>query len=278
MEMTVSNQPQTWQPLAIEQGTRTLQASRSGMALISNNQEMKVSIVTKEGDKVTLSLASKSAAFSAIDEQMGDDGQGNISYEKNQVTLGLYEREMSFTVEGDLSKEELRDIRKVMKGLDKMMSKFVGGQMSAMAAQAGKLKGLDSIAGLEADMSYERTVLVAQQSNVTTTYNQNGLPDTTERTPQVLAPTEDQNQTPEKLADQIAGRIRSSRTPASRMMRFVNQLMKDYRQQTKENNALSSMIEKVQDHLVQAFQGTNALKGTDALQAETSLFETNHAA
>ena len=31
-------------------------------------------------------------------------------YQKNQLTMGLYQHEMSFTVEGDLSAAELRDI------------------------------------------------------------------------------------------------------------------------------------------------------------------------
>ena len=140
MDMTVTNQPQQWQPSFMTQGEKTLSASRTGMALLTNSQQMDVSIMTEEGDKVTLSLESMSAAFSAIHESYNDDGQGTISYEKSEVTMALYQREMTFSVEGDLSEEEREDIQQVMESLDKMMNHLVSGQLSPLTAEAQKFR------------------------------------------------------------------------------------------------------------------------------------------
>jgi hypothetical protein len=253
MEMTVSNQPPVWQPAGQDVTTQSQEASRTGLALLSNSQHMDLSLVTAEGDKVTLSLDSSTTARSVMKEEVQNDGQGSMSYEKSEFTMGLYQRDLTFTVEGDLSKEEMRDIRKVLKSLDKMMNKFVTGQMGAMAAQAVKLSGLDTIAGLEANMSYQRQVLVAQQSQVTTTYTSKGLPSTM---PPAVEAITDGSQNPEidDLAQGMAQEIQSAATPASRMMQFVNQLMKDYRQQAaKSHHKGPHMIDRVHhklDHML----------------------------
>ena len=110
----------SYQPTG-DDALRTLQASRSNLAVVSSTRQMDIELVTAEGDKVTLTMGSRAAGLYAAFEDVQTDGSGAMAYNKSELTMGLYQRDLSFTVEGDLSAAERRDIKKVLKTLDKMM-------------------------------------------------------------------------------------------------------------------------------------------------------------
>jgi hypothetical protein len=229
-----------YQP-ARENGLRTLQASRNDLAVVTRTQQMDIELVTAEGDKVTLSLDSRSAGLYAASEYAQTDGTGAMVYKKSELTMGLYQRDMSFTVEGDLNAAELRDINKVVKTLDKMMNRFVNGKLRPMAAQARGLQGLNTIAGMDVHMSFESRTLVAEQRQAAATYDRLGQPSALQTEPPDSG-TADPATEADNLADAMVAKIHSAPTAAYRMMPFVNQLLNDYRQQLEDLNRFGRQI------------------------------------
>jgi hypothetical protein len=229
-----------YQPVR-DDSLRALQTSQTDLAVVTRTQQMDIELVTAEGDKVTLSLDSRSAGIYAGFKDTHTDGTGSMDFQKSELTMGLDERDMTFTVEGDLSAAERRDIYKVMKTLDRLMNRFVNDKLRPMAAQARKLQGLNTIASLDVHMSFESRTLVAEQRQATTTYDRLGLPSTSqaeppESGPPVLAAEAD------GVADAMAAKIHSVPTHAHRMMPFVNQLLNDYRRQLEDFNRFGRQI------------------------------------
>lgn len=225
---TVSNYPP-----AKDDGLRTFQASRTDLAAVTRSRQMDVELVTSEGDKVTISLDSRSAGLYTMYEEAQIDDAGAMAYQKSELTMGLYQRQMSFTVEGDLNAAEVRDINKVMKTLDKMMNKFVNDKLKPMAAQARKLNGLDTIAGLDVQISMESRIVTATQSQAAATYDRLGVQTAPQPQPRqggMPVPAAEAD----AVADAMAQEVQSTATPAHRMMQFVNQLLDDYRRQMED--------------------------------------------
>jgi ribosome-associated translation inhibitor RaiA len=274
METSITNLPTFRSNPGTDSNLRAWQAERTAVAAVSNEQHMDVTLVTDEGDKVTLSLDARAAAMYGAYEQAAVDGQG-FSAAKGEFSVGLYEREMTFTVEGELSAEEQKDIRKALKTLDRMMHNFVNGDVKPMLAKARKLQGLESLASVEAHMSYERTVLVAQQSQETVEYS----PDSQAAAPAVQAPvvpvpapTDASEEALEKKADAVGGQmaetIAATQTPAERMLAFVGQLLDDYRQQMAAIDPMGGrMIDRVAGQLRDALAQFNRLGESAAPQA-----------
>jgi hypothetical protein len=155
------------------QGYATLDASRSRVAATSQEQHLEMELITAEGDRVTLSLESQSRALAVTYADMHAE-PGRTAFSKGELFVGEEERSMTVTVEGDLNAQEKKDLGKVLKTLKKMMAHFVNDRLKPMLAKAKQLGKLETVAGLEVEMSYSRQVLVAEQTRVGTTYNQQG--------------------------------------------------------------------------------------------------------
>ena len=245
----------SYQPTG-DDALRTLQASRSNLAVVSSTRQMDIELVTAEGDKVTLTMDSRAAGLHAAFEDVRTDGSGAMAYNKSELTMGLYQREMSFTVEGDLSTAERRDIKKVLKTLDKMMNRFLNGKLRPATTQARKLQGLNTIADLDVHISMENRTLAATQSLTAATYNRLGMPsaplaDAPESSISVPAAETD------VVADAMAEEIRSAPVPVHRMMRFVNQLLDDYRRQAEDLNRFGRRIMDRIDHRLSSVLAEN---------------------
>ena len=247
----------SYQPTG-DDALRTLQASRSNLAVVSSTRQMDIELVTAEGDKVTLTMDSRAAGLYAAFEDVRTDGPGAMTYNKSELTIGLYQREMSFTVEGDLSAAERRDIKKVLKTLDKMMNRFLNGKLRPATTQARKLQGLNTVADLDVHISMENRTLTATQSLTAATYNRLGMPsaplaDDPESSISVPAAETD------VVADAMAEEIRSAPVPAHRMMRFVNQLLDDYRRQGEDLNRFGRRImDRIDQRLSSLLAGNDA--------------------
>lgn len=258
MDTTISNQTAQLQNSFMDSGMTALQSRKTAVAAISSSQNMEVNLVTAEGDKVTISLDAKAAALYGINESTEMD-ENHLAYRKTELSVGLYEREMSFTVEGELSSEERRDIRKVLKTLDRMMNHMVNGNLKPMMADAKRLKGLDTIASLEADMSVERQVLVASQTQQTVQTA------TGDNAAQPAATGSQANTDILDVVDQTADRmgqvVAEAETPMERMMSFVDQLLSDYRQQMEEFTPAGgeTFIDRLSEQLHSALSTFNDL-------------------
>ena len=133
-----------------------------------------ITIYTDEGDKVTL-------AFESEDELLYANIQGH-AYQAQKVGMQnaaavqlqsvmvaqqsiALEREQSFTVtvEGDLSDQELEDIKTALQKIDSLMTDILyAGDFSEAAETTSELRGLESLAGIEATYQYATDIAVQQ--------------------------------------------------------------------------------------------------------------------
>jgi hypothetical protein len=242
----------TFQPLSDFGANRfSLHAERTSVAAINENKSLDIHILTAEGDKVSISLEARAATLYG-EFQMTDLGQAGFTHQQNELSARLYNREMTFTVEGDLNPAERRDIRKALKTLDRMMHHYVNGNLKPALVQAGKLQKGNTLAGIEATMTYKQQILVAQQTEFTSVSElSTGPAIQSEATP---APSDsllsNMAVNADTIGDALAGEVISMQTPAERMMAFVDQLLDDYRQQLSDFHELGSiMIDRVQSKL-----------------------------
>jgi dimeric dUTPase (all-alpha-NTP-PPase superfamily) len=154
-------------------GCAGLDASRVQMAAACREQYLDMELVTAEGDRVTLSLESRSSALAVSYTEMYT-GPGRVALTQGDLFAGGQERFMNVTVEGDLNEQEKKDLRSVFKALEKMMGHFVSDRLKPMMAKASQLGNLETVAGLDVEMSYSRKVLLAEQTRITATYNPQG--------------------------------------------------------------------------------------------------------
>lgn len=123
----------------------------------SQRQSADITLMTAEGDKVTLSTASELRADYLTYNSLGRTTSALFGIQAESFALEG-SREFQIRVEGDLSRRELRDIRKTMKLLDKIMKDVVSGSMDHALERALKIEALGSISCLEANMGYEKTL------------------------------------------------------------------------------------------------------------------------
>jgi hypothetical protein len=128
----------------------------------SLQQNADLTIITAEGDKVTLSSGSQAQMTYATYEELRYMA-GHFAQSRDE-SLGLeVSREYSILVEGDLNKTESRDIRKAIKTIEKIMRDFLSGDIDHAAGKAMKISRLESISTLEATLQFERSLSVNQQ-------------------------------------------------------------------------------------------------------------------
>jgi len=128
-------------------------ASRFTQASLSNQKSTDISIITAEGDRVTLSMnTSQQISYSSYN-QYGEVTGSSHSFQMNQFSLEL-SKEFSISVEGTLSKDELLDIQKILKKIDKIARSFFQGDMEKALKASLKMASSDlgSIQSLEVNL------------------------------------------------------------------------------------------------------------------------------
>lgn len=154
-----------------DQSTRHNSLSDSRSAGYLKEQSLKthesldtgVVIETKEGDKVTLT----SSSFNDMEAYLYDS-KGMVQSAEGMAFFAEHQREItlksgqafSFSVEGDLSEEELEDIEEILKGLDEVIEEMAEGDMEEALEKALEIGNHDTISSYAADIRYERSVEV----------------------------------------------------------------------------------------------------------------------
>lgn len=154
----------------------------------SNQRNKDISLVTEEGDRVTISSSFQSQAVystyegisqytvSAVSENPAMENTALVMFEAETFE---YEnaRNFSISVDGDLNEQELKAIKKAVKIIDKIMKDILNGKNIPQGlAKAIEISNLSSIASLEANYQYEKTVLVEQTAlREAVTYSKDGL-------------------------------------------------------------------------------------------------------
>lgn len=118
----------------------------------STSRSTDLSIVTAEGDKVTISTSSlRSVGYAA-----GMAADGNTSLEAGALRMDASDQ-VSLSVEGDLSHEELVDLQKVIKSFQRAAAKGDAEQFLKRLSRPD----LDTIASVEGSASTETFVTAA---------------------------------------------------------------------------------------------------------------------
>ena len=230
--------------------SRSQQMSQLQLAAVNSSQSIDLALMTKEGDKVTLSIdAQTSALYTAFGEVESGEGDG-YDTRFGELSIGEAAREVTLTVQGDLNKDERREIRKVIRTIDKMMHEFVEGDLKALMGKADKLQGLQTIDNLELSMAYERQEVVAQQRQTMVAYDQNGavVPD---QAGAGELPGGSLKERCESLASQMAQEVSVAKAPADPILKQMAGLFKKYRHQAGHHHPMGG---RIMDHLQQLFK------------------------
>lgn len=230
---------------------RSLNTSQTQLAAITSSRSLDMSLMTEEGDKVTFSMDAQALAiYAAHGEVDMDDESFNARW--GEFSAGQFERRMTFSVEGDLNKQERREIRKVMKTINRMMKNFVQGKLNPMMDKAQKLQGLETIDSLEVDMSYERRVIVAQQTQAAVSYDRTGEMAPVMKAPATVAGLPIKNEA-NTLAEDIAKEVVQSQAPTDPLRELADRLLKAYRDRAAKWNPTGG---RVMDHIREMFEST----------------------
>ena len=163
-------QTHTYYPQSIDAPTQAT-ASQTQLAAIGSSRSLDLNLVTQEGDRVSLSLGAQAAVLYASSEMVSVGEDGDYLHRQTELAAGQYRMDFRLSVEGDLNADERREIRKVIKTMNKILNQLASGQRPSDRATANKLSGLDTITSLEAHLAYEQNVVVAQQEQTASVYN-----------------------------------------------------------------------------------------------------------
>jgi hypothetical protein len=128
-------------------------------AKASYKQHADITVVTAEGDRITLSSNSQhSVDFATYDGLVRTNGAATrLQWRELSLSSG---NELSLTVEGDLSAEELKDLEKALKSIEKMVRDFIAGDMNHAMTTGLNPEDRGSLSSLEASLSFERVVFL----------------------------------------------------------------------------------------------------------------------
>jgi uncharacterized protein Yka (UPF0111/DUF47 family) len=186
---------------------------------VFSRQDTDFTIVTSEGDRVTLSYDSEFEAacvtYDSLARVSGDSSgfHGEI--------LGFHaSREFSISVEGELNEQEVEDIKKAVKAVSKIMRDFLLGDIDHATERAVKIAKLESISSVEASLQFDQIVYLKRQSlvemNATATE-----PETTAKS--TGAPTIQEQI--DNVSDEIAEVVKNSRIkPVNKLVKPIHEL------------------------------------------------------
>lgn len=166
-----------------------VEASRSLRLAAVSEVSQNITLHTMEGDTVTLSMDRETVAVYGRDARLSVQHQLAHTADGDQLAhqrlsadtrewFGLESsREITVAVEGDLSREEMRDIRKALRRIDRLIGKSFGPEAGQRRGRgAAGLARLDTLAGIEVNVVQSRTIMAAQSTSLSAlTYGIDGL-------------------------------------------------------------------------------------------------------
>ncbi|MFQ5596472.1 MAG: hypothetical protein ACE5GK_00325 [Nitrospiria bacterium] len=135
---------------------KTLEDMEASRLQINIEKRSDFTLFTKDGDKVTLSsLASLEAGTTTY------TSEGTLTGEAAQTEVDAFQVnkafELELSVEGDLNKQEIKDIRRAFTQMRKMVKNYITGREDKAMHRASKIMNFKSISGFEAVYQYVRT-------------------------------------------------------------------------------------------------------------------------
>ena len=136
-----------------------------------SEQHADITIMTKEGDKVTLSSGANVEASLTTYNSMA---QTDTSYVDSKGMLFSFDasRQISVGVEGDLNDKERKEIKEVIKTIFKMIRGFLSGKAGNIAKTARKFTDFKEISNIDAEFEQNKTIAMLNHSvEKSTTYS-----------------------------------------------------------------------------------------------------------
>jgi hypothetical protein len=133
--------------------------SQMEKAEVFQSQETDLTIVTKEGDHVTISADSEFRLDFATYDNTGRMKGETSRLHAEALSLDS-SQEFSISVEGDLNEQEIKDIHNLLQSLDKIMNELVSGRSDRGMTGAEKLGNLGSISSIDATLQVEQSISV----------------------------------------------------------------------------------------------------------------------
>ena len=244
-----------------------LQATRLS---VSESQSKDITIFTDEGDRVTISSNQQNQTqyltYEGLARKRFSGEYQDHAITKESLVMfkgGRFEsensRSISISVEGDLNEQELKDIKKALKKIDKIMTDFLHrGDMVDAAVKSMEMGKLDTIASLEVNYRYEKSVMLEQTSlKEKTTYLIDRNPETSP-----LAKIESPLNHVKTLIEELANIIEESEIELSRFKKPIQKLFSDYRDNPIENDPQDNhrirMMEWIETELLKKLSSLSA--------------------
>lgn len=145
-----------------------LQISEVSRTRLSARANAEISLVTAEGDKITLSASSALRATHITYDYLGRiQGQAVAAHaEKLQISTSS---EFAVTLQGELDEAELADIGKLLDAIEAAAADVFSGQSGELPASFAAIGELDSIASFQAALSYSREASAVRAGRITST-------------------------------------------------------------------------------------------------------------
>lgn len=136
------------------------EAARLAYLNVSEDQSADINILTAEGDKVTLSSDYHSDATLLTYEHLA---YSNSGYQAEQGKLVDYteERKIALSVEGQLSDQEMADIKALLSNLGEMLKAFLTGDgegEGGVEENSADLSRYGSLSSFQADFEYKASI------------------------------------------------------------------------------------------------------------------------
>ena len=262
--------PVSADPRGLTPDSNFYSAAKVSQATISSEQSMEVTIVTDQKDIVTLSFDADFNSSYSTYEGLAKSENGYAKIEGKRFSYGV-SIEQSVKVEGDLNKQEMHDIKKVMKRIGRMMKKFLAGQTGDVAEKARKLlKNSKTLESVDAKLEFEKSTSVLRQTYAEATNVSSS--DSMVKIQPVELPAEFSRRFKpiDRLTDKMADEVRKAGLKPARLLKEADNLFyrmfKDFARKGPLNTdkmniarlIQSDFMEKLKELSLKSFNGCNA--------------------
>jgi hypothetical protein len=214
------------------------ESSQMNLTAVSREQSADITLVTKEGDRVTLAFDSSfEAAYATYDRQARMNGADSES--RGRLSSVHVAREITLSVEGDLNEEEKKEIKEVVGEIFKMMKNFLSDPGGDPTVSAVKDIELDTLANVEAKFEVSRSVL--EVNHMSAEYVRNSL-----------VPAGESDREPrsmDRLINRISEAVRNSKAGHDRFLKYFEhrpaRMSDEYLAQQPDSRKMRKMVRRI---------------------------------
>lgn len=132
---------------------------------IESSTTTDLTVLTADGDKVTLSRKSTANVAYADYNYLSRTGGQATSY-RERAFEGDLQNQVQVVVEGDLNQQERTDLERLVKKIEKVVRKFLKGDVEGALAKALQIKNLGSLSSVDLSVEHAESLTVARRQTV----------------------------------------------------------------------------------------------------------------